>query len=283
MTFGLHPKGDTVCPTTRKMFFLALTVMMQLLRCDSFRTNIPATTATTATLKVPSRKLTLISNAVICFRRTTLASPTSLCMSRTNKQRREDRNRYQKNNRMLDFIDEPMSSEEMVGDANDITAAPEDDELSDLVRCIVRAADGRKADNIVAMRVRKISTVTSFVVFVSGNSRPQNQAITANIKDGVDKEFDLLPGSSGVPEGSADSGWTVLDYGSVMVHVMTPKSRLFYNVEGKWKDQGGEVMDITDCLVPNTPITDGKQLNESSNGKENSKLGLTEEEDPFWS
>ena len=63
----------------------------------------------------------------------------------------------------------------------------------------------------------------------------------------------------------------ILDYGSVMVHVMTPKSRLFYNVEGKWKQPqpmmiissslsgtGGTVMttaiplDLSHLLVPNT-------------------------------
>ena len=37
----------------------------------------------------------------------------------------------------------------------------------------------------------------------------------------------------GVPEGSADSGWILLDYGEVMVHIMTPKSRLFYDIEGQ--------------------------------------------------
>ena len=39
--------------------------------------------------------------------------------------------------------------------------------------------------------------------------------------------------NQGVPEGSADSGWILLDYGEVMVHIMTPKSRLFYDIEGQ--------------------------------------------------
>lgn len=228
--------------------------------CDALSLMIPTTT-TSVSIRLSS-------------------STTSLQMSRNNKQRRENRNRYQQNNRMLDFIDEPMSSKEMVGDV--ITVPPEEDDLADFVECIVKAADGRKADNIVAMRVSKISTVCSFVVFATGNSRPQNQAITAVVKDDVNEEFGLLPGSNGVPEGSADSGWTVLDYGSIMVHVMTPKSRLFYNVEGKWKDQGGEMMDITNYLLPNTPIDEQKQQTELDE-KENTMLGLSEEEDPFWS
>lgn len=212
--------------------------------------------------------------------RSSSTSSTILRMSRTNQKRREDRNRFQKNNKMLDFIDAPVTSEEMVGDLDGIVAAPEDDELADLVRCIVQSADGRKADNIVAMRVSKVTTITSFVIIATGNSRPQNQAISAVVKDDVNEAFGLLPGSTGVPEGSADSGWTVLDYGSVMVHVMTPKSRLFYNVEGKWKDQGAEYMDITEAILPNGPVPGaGGDDDENAGTMEN----LSEEEDPFWS
>ncbi len=225
------------------------------------------------------RKTTTIVDTTTTTTTTTPSSWTKLGMGgRTNKQRRQDRKRYQKNNDMLDFIDEPLTSEEMVGDA-DIAFAPEDDELADLVRCIVKAADGRKADNIVAMRVSKVSTVTSFVVIATGNSRPQNQAITAAVNEDVQEEFGLLPGANGVPEGSADSGWTILDYGSVMVNVMTPKSRLFYNVEGKWKDQGGEYMDISDAILPNIPIAEEAAAAPVGDTME----GIPEEEDPFWS
>lgn len=47
----------------------------------------------------------------------------------------------------------------------------------------------------------------------------------------------------GVPEGSADSGWILLDYGEVMVHIMTPKSRLFYDIEGQVR-----LLFISDCF-----------------------------------
>eukprot|EP00980_Cylindrotheca_fusiformis_P019807 scaffold6949_cov107-Cylindrotheca_fusiformis.AAC.7 len=178
----------------------------------------------------------------------------------------------EKKNDMTDFINKPMDSKSMVGDAP-VDVPPEQDELADLVRSAVRAADGRKAENIVALRVSAVSTLTSFIVIVSGNSRPQNQAIAAAIKDDIEEEYSLLPGSSGVPEGSADSGWIVLDYGSLMVHVMTPKSRLYYNVEGQWQDKGGEEMDLSDVVFPNA-------IEAVSKG---SIEGFGKEEDPFWS
>ncbi len=172
---------------------------------------------------------------------------------------------------MIDFINQPMKS--MVGDAP-INVPPERDELADLVRCVVRAADGRKAENIVAMRVSKLSTMTSWVVVLCGNSRPQNQAIAAAIKEDVQEQYDLSPGSAGVPEGDAQSGWIVLDYGSVMVHVMTPKSRLYYNIEGQWKDKGCEYMDVSDIVIPNTVD------NQNPSG---TMQGVPKDQDPFWS
>jgi ribosome-associated protein len=205
---------------------------------------------------------------------------------------------------MLEFIDEPLEPGYLVGDPPSRTVSPEQDDLAELVRCIVRAADGRKADNIVALRVSAVSTVTSFMVIVTGNSRPQNQAIASAVKDEVETKFEgILPGSTGVPEGSADSGWTVLDYGSVMVHVMTPKSRLFYNVEGQWRDKGGEYMNLSDVVLPNTGVDnvqqqiqrqDQQQLQSFSTEVEEEeekqlagKVGrmeeLSQEDDPFWS
>lgn len=171
---------------------------------------------------------------------------------------------------MINFIEEPMDS--TVGDGP-CGVPPEADDLAELVRCAVAAADGRKADNVVAIRVSDVSTVTSFVVIASGNSRPQNQAIAAAVKSDVQEQFGLLPGSTGVPEGSADSGWIVLDYGSVMFHVMTPKSRLFYNVEGRWVEDGGEYMDLSDILIPDSPMV--------AMGKK--ELDVPAEDDPFWS
>jgi ribosome-associated protein len=182
--------------------------------------------------------------------------------------------RIDKSKDMLEFMDEPRDSHEWVGDKT--IGTPESDDLAELVRTIVRAADARKAENIVAMRVSKVSTLTSFLVIVTGNSRPQNRAITESVKDDVQELYGMLPGSTGVPEGSPESGWTVLDYGSVMVHVMTPKSRLFYNVEGQWRDKGGEYMNLADVVVPNT-------VRENVVTAAATMQGIAKENDPFWS
>mmetsp|Transcript_8723 Transcript_8723/g.23549 ORF Transcript_8723/g.23549 Transcript_8723/m.23549 type:complete len:248 (-) Transcript_8723:162-905(-) len=178
-----------------------------------------------------------------------------------------------KDDDMLEFIERiPQNS---VGDEQ-AGVPPEQDELADMVRCIVEAGDLRKAEDIIAMRVSAISTLTSFIVILSGNSRPQNSAITAAIQNAMSETYDLLPGSTGVPEGSAESGWMVLDYGSIIAHVMTPKSRLFYNVEGKFRDEGGEYMDLSSVILPNAP-------EDVVGGAAAGTDFQQPEDDPFWS
>jgi len=179
---------------------------------------------------------------------------------------------------MLDFINQ--SPKNLVGDQDADPLNPLDAETLDLVHCIVRAADGRKADDIVALKVHHISTLTSVLVVLSGNSRPQNQAIAAAIVKDVKETFDgQTPGGSdatGIPEGSAESGWMLLDYGTVMVHIMTPKSRLFYNVQGQWEQKGAQPLQLQHVLVPNSGapgVLPGATVPEPEE----------EEEDPFWS
>lgn len=151
-----------------------------------------------------------------------------------------------------------------------------EDPLVPLVHAIVRAADGRKAEDIRALRVSRVTATTSFLVLLSGNSRPQNQAIAAAVRDAVAQK--TIRGN-GVPEGTAESGWILLDYGDIMVHVMTPKSRLFYDIEGKWTGSPEvEELDLTELLVPNHVRTD-----EPSPTLGGGMANLDEEEDPFWS
>ena len=149
----------------------------------------------------------------------------------------------------------------------------------------------RKATDIVALRVTQCTSLTNFIIVISGTSRPQNQAIANSIKSDVEELYDgkrCL--GKGIPEGSADSGWILLDYGEVMVHVMTPKSRLFYDMEGQWRERGGKELDLGDVILDEfggTSVGVGVG-GESSEGSEEERsmrerLDVEKEEDPFWS
>jgi ribosome silencing factor RsfS/YbeB/iojap len=94
-------------------------------------------------------------------------------------------------------------------------------------------ADNKKAENIVILDVRKLSSVTDFFVLVTGGSEPHLRAIEGEIFDGLRERFDLKPNHT---EGSSKSSWIVADFFDVIVHIMRPEVRERYDLEGLWAD-----------------------------------------------
>lgn len=113
-----------------------------------------------------------------------------------------------------------------------ILPALADEPMLAVLETATRAADGRKAGYIHGMRVSGQSEVCTFMLIVEGNSRPQIQAIANAVEDDIILNFEMAPSK----EGTATSGWIVLDFGSLIVHVMTPQMRNFYKIEKRWKD-----------------------------------------------
>lgn len=147
------------------------------------------------------------------------------------------------------------------------------DPLLPMVQAIALAADKRKAGSINAFRISHITEITTFMVVIEGNSRPQNQAIALAIEEDVLVAFTEQPSK----EGDAASGWILLDYGSVIVHIMTPQMRNFYKLEKRWKD--AEVFDLTNLLLqPPRKDTEEAEQEEKDGGSEVE----VDEEDPFW-
>ena len=93
-------------------------------------------------------------------------------------------------NDVMDSITSPPSFPHSV-DPNDLPpGSVNDDPLAELVETIVHAADMRKASDIVAMRVTRCTSLTNFIVVVSGTSRPQNQAIANSVMVDVEEKHD---------------------------------------------------------------------------------------------
>eukprot|EP00565_Helicotheca_tamesis_P002634 CAMPEP_0185729926 /NCGR_PEP_ID=MMETSP1171-20130828/7759_1 /TAXON_ID=374046 /ORGANISM="Helicotheca tamensis, Strain CCMP826" /LENGTH=248 /DNA_ID=CAMNT_0028398869 /DNA_START=24 /DNA_END=770 /DNA_ORIENTATION=- len=236
----------------------------------SWATTVQGWVPTTSSFATPPIQPSPVSSCI-----STAQTSTSLFMGKGKGKKAVER----KIDPFLDAIYDPM---DVTVDPSVVKSPPHQDDLAPLVRTIAKAADLRKAEDIVALRVSKITAVTSFIVIVSGNSRPQNQAISSSIRDDVEEEFDgMKTRGSGVPEGTADSGWILLDYGDVMVHVMTPKSRLFYDIEGQWREKGGEYMDLSDVLLPNSVTSGNEDGDDAQLG--GGMAGMKEEDDPFWS
>ena len=94
-------------------------------------------------------------------------------------------------------------------------------------------AEDKKAEDIVVLDLRDISTFTDFFVICSGTSEPHLKAITSGIREGLHKDTGLSPLAS---EGSPLSQWIVIDYSEVLVHVFHMDKRRFYALESLWSD-----------------------------------------------
>lgn len=94
-------------------------------------------------------------------------------------------------------------------------------------------ADNKKAENIVMLDVRKLSSVTDFFVIASGTSQPHLRAIVEEITSKLRDEHDMRPARM---DGGSTGSWVVLDYFDVIVHVMHTEARTRYDLEGLWGD-----------------------------------------------
>ncbi|HEX7570600.1 MAG TPA: ribosome silencing factor [Verrucomicrobiae bacterium] len=94
-------------------------------------------------------------------------------------------------------------------------------------------ADNKKAENIVVIDVRKLSSVTDYFVIASGTSQPHLRAIVEEITSKLRDDHDLRPSRA---EGAVTGTWVVMDYFDVIVHVMHAETRQRYDLEGLWGD-----------------------------------------------
>lgn len=95
-----------------------------------------------------------------------------------------------------------------------------------------RLADEKKADNIVVLNVEGISSFTDAFVICTGSTRLQIRAIANGIIQGLGEAGCGKPAVDGLGSGA----WAVLDYGDLVVHLMSPEARDYYQLESLWGD-----------------------------------------------
>lgn len=96
----------------------------------------------------------------------------------------------------------------------------------------VEALRTRLAEDLKVLYVRDVSNVTDYFVIATGTSSPHLHALSEEV-DVSRKQARIKMTRKG---GNAMSGWMVLDFGEVIVHVMTPELREFYALEQLWSD-----------------------------------------------
>jgi ribosome-associated protein len=93
------------------------------------------------------------------------------------------------------------------------------------------ACDDRKAVDIRLIRVEEISSLADWFVICSGLTDVQVRAIARSVEDRLETEAGRRPLRR---EGQAEGRWVLLDYGEVIVHVLTPQERIYYDLESFW-------------------------------------------------
>ncbi|MBE3557698.1 MAG: ribosome silencing factor [Ktedonobacteraceae bacterium] len=93
-------------------------------------------------------------------------------------------------------------------------------------------ASDKKAFDILLLDIREVSTIADYFVICSGNSVRQLQAIAEALDEGLEEQGAQLVNR----EGSAETGWMILDFSDVIIHLFGPKEREYYRLERLWSN-----------------------------------------------
>ncbi len=102
--------------------------------------------------------------------------------------------------------------------------------LQAVLDLVTATLDDLKAKNITILEVAHLTEVAERMVICDATSKRHVKALADKLGAAM-KEAGLMPLGR---EGDKDSDWTLVDLGSVVVHIMTPQAREFYDLEGLW-------------------------------------------------
>jgi len=121
------------------------------------------------------------------------------------------------------------------------TADPSASSTEDLKAMVLAALEDAKANDVRQLDVRRLTDITDWMVVASGTSTRHVLALADHVRTQV-KAQGLSPIGT---EGESGSDWVLLDYGDVVVHLMLPDTRGFYDLEGLWDDRLSRVVQLT--------------------------------------
>lgn len=107
------------------------------------------------------------------------------------------------------------------------------DELKQLV---IKALEDLKALKINEINVEGIASFTDSMIFASGTSNRHVKSISQSVLDSAKKANATVLGLEGEDIGE----WVLIDLGDIVVHIMLPDTREFYDIERLWSDEAGQ-------------------------------------------
>jgi len=111
----------------------------------------------------------------------------------------------------------------------------------EFARHIVDVVEDKKAEDIVLLDLRPDTVIADFFILANGTSDRQLRALLDYVREDVKEKLGKIP--VGV-EGKPDSGWILLDYGDVVVHLFAAEQRDYYDIEGLWSNVANVLLSI---------------------------------------
>ena len=107
-----------------------------------------------------------------------------------------------------------------------------------IVKKAYDALNDKKGEDIKIIEIGKLSTVADYFIIANGSNAPPVESLVDNVEEELLKENIHAARIEGVKS----SGWILMDYNDVIVHVFSKEDRLFYDLERIWRD--GKEVDI---------------------------------------
>jgi ribosome-associated protein len=104
--------------------------------------------------------------------------------------------------------------------------------LDTMKAAVVDALEDIKGFDIAVMDVRKLTNMTSYMIVASATSSRQAKAMGDNVREKMKEKGYAIRGT----EGEKDGEWVLVDLNDIVVHIMVPATRAYYNLEQLWGD-----------------------------------------------
>ena len=128
---------------------------------------------------------------------------------------------------------------------------PEETTSRNAALIAAKAADDKKATDILVQEVGTLSSIADFFVIATAANNRQVDAII----DEVEKQLREQAGMKPAHREGLDAGtWALLDYGNIVVHVFQPEARDYYRLEDLWNDC--PLIDLKEAGITNAEYSD---------------------------
>ena len=104
--------------------------------------------------------------------------------------------------------------------------------LDAMKQAVIDAIEDIKGFDLTVMDVRKLTSLTNFMIVASATSTRQAKAIADNVREQMKEKGYHIRGTEGEKEGE----WVLVDLDDIVVHIMVPATRAYYNLEQLWTE-----------------------------------------------